>query len=174
MAGVLDSKGDAPCGREVAFDEEAANLLSSPAMTPHVLTFSSQTSRGSGSLGHKVALAVTVALLLFAGAATLATAPWGGRGGEGDAARVAATQVLVEKQPYACSQGIEQWDTAWSAEKQAFCCEHAGTGCAAKEFHDLHAAEQLYTGFDCNDTYNWEKSWSLLKKEECCERSGSS
>merc|ERR1712003_533211 len=54
---------------------------------------------------------------------------------------------------FECEAGQARWRTAWSVEKKAWCCEHAGEGCE----YDCHA------GYDV-----WEKGWSTDKKAWCC------
>mmetsp|Transcript_99884 Transcript_99884/g.311960 ORF Transcript_99884/g.311960 Transcript_99884/m.311960 type:complete len:625 (-) Transcript_99884:95-1969(-) len=73
-------------------------------------------------------------------------------------ARLDATALGL---PYDCSVGFSAWMSAWSQNKQDFCCKFAGRGCAVEP------------QFNCNAGLSrWEQGWTRAKKDWCCQHDG--
>jgi len=64
-----------------------------------------------------------------------------------------------------CGVELAHWQTFWTDEKKAYCCQSVGYGCEP----DFGADQQ----FDCNAARaNWQAAWSEAKKKFCCMNGG--
>mmetsp|Transcript_37944 Transcript_37944/g.95288 ORF Transcript_37944/g.95288 Transcript_37944/m.95288 type:complete len:1714 (+) Transcript_37944:79-5220(+) len=59
-----------------------------------------------------------------------------------------------------CSQGVDNWEWGWSADKKVWCCENEGVGCN-------EGADRVYNCHE--DVDDLEDKWSDKKKAWCCE-----
>mmetsp|Transcript_75354 Transcript_75354/g.157018 ORF Transcript_75354/g.157018 Transcript_75354/m.157018 type:complete len:332 (+) Transcript_75354:134-1129(+) len=64
-----------------------------------------------------------------------------------------------------CNKEYATWQTAWSTDKQDWCCLHYRLGCS-----DFLPAD---VEFDCTmNEAAWENTWSMAKKDWCCTHKG--
>lgn len=81
-----------------------------------------------------------------------------------------------------CQDGVMKWKTAWSLEKQAYCCEHHQLGCSdalmqassedstGKEGKRAWGTGRLAPAEECHrDLDDFERRWVDAKKEYCCK-----
>lgn len=89
--------------------------------------------------------------------------------------------------PFACEQGLDNWQMQWSPQKKAWCCKNKGRGCqqydcmAQQSWSQDTAAWccahksigcQATTSapYDCDAGFsNWQNGWSVSKKSYCCQ-----
>ncbi|CAK0885550.1 unnamed protein product, partial [Prorocentrum cordatum] len=73
-----------------------------------------------------------------------------------------------------CDVDLENWETAWSEEKLAWCCEHEQRGCpqapGAGTGTSTSAPPGAFQGFDCAAGFdNWGMLWPKEKVGWCCK-----